>query len=121
LLNTVFSTAGLVDTWVQYGSDVGTGFRLDEFLGHSGLTDNGGASRFCVNYRIAPVENLGAGVDNSEYSVWLVRVRVSWTNDRAFPTTWQLCDPTNVETRIVTDATDEAVELTAMAPRELAR
>ena len=117
-----------VDTWVQLGGEVGAGdgdLRLDEFLGHNALAEsNAGASRFCVNYRIAPLEDLGAETGYEEYSVWQIRVRVSWTMDSAFQTNntpWTLCDPTTVETRILTDGSDDVVELSAMATRELAK
>lgn len=127
LLRGVFGDGGGVDTWLRYGGSIGDDegdFRLDEFLGHNALTEaSSGASRFCVNYRVGPLEDLGA-VTYDQYSVWLIRVRVSWTKEGAFltnDTKWNVCDPSTVETRILTDASDDAVELVAAATRELAR
>ena len=125
LLASVFS-GNAVDQWIQYGDAVSDGdLRLDEFLGHNALAEsNSGASRFCVNYRITSLENLGAGTPPESYSVWQIRVRVSWTKDSAFQTNdtpWNVCDPATVDTRIVIDASDDVVELTAMATRELAK
>lgn len=117
--------------WVEFGAgiDGDEGFRLDEFLGHSKLEDengaaNTGASRFCVNYMVQPLETFEGAPEPSEYSVWQVRVRVSWTKEGAFLTgniSWTVCDPTNVTARIETEGSDNVVELTAMATRELAR
>jgi type II secretory pathway pseudopilin PulG len=127
LLGKIFGDGGGVDTWIQYGDELDEDkgdFRFDEFLGHNGLANNNGASRFCVNYRVAHLEDLGVITDNNKYSVWQIRVRVSWTNEGAFRTNgtaWNVCDPTTVETRILVDASDDAVELTSMATRELSR
>ena len=132
LLTSIFRNGGSgPGNWTQLGGSVtGAGdFRLDEFLGHNGLTNNNGASRFCVNYRVDPLEILPGDQDTEtaepwERSVWQVRVRVSWTKEGAFltnGTTWNTCDPTTVETRILTDFSDDVVELLATASRELAR
>ena len=127
LLASVFGDDA-IDQWIQYGDEVGGDegdFRFDEFLGHNALAEsNSGASRFCVNYRVQPLENLGDSATPQSYSVWQLHVRVSWTMDAAFQTNdtpWNLCDPTTVNTRIVTDASDDVVELSAMATRELAK
>ncbi len=129
LLQGIFGDPTAVGQWVQYGGDVsGDGdFRLDEFLGHNALGEkNSGASRFCVNYRVNPIERL-EGIDPGaydQYSVWQLRVRVSWTNEGAFRTNntaWNVCDPVTVEKRILTDESDDVVELTSMATRELSR
>jgi prepilin-type N-terminal cleavage/methylation domain-containing protein len=127
LLQSVFGNPRAVGEWIQYGDDVGNDkgdFRFDEFLGHSGLENNVGASRFCVNYLVASIEPGLGVVTDDQYSVWQIRVRVSWTNEGAFQTNdtaWNVCDPTTVEKRIGDDASDEAVELTSMATRELSR
>ncbi len=123
LLKTIFAEDSSAGTWIQYGEgtegEVGD-FRVDEFLGHSALESNTGPSKFCINYRVDSLENLGE-VEPSQYSVWQIRVRVSWTNEGAYAADWDKCDPTNVERRILTDASDTVVELTSIATREMAR
>jgi prepilin-type N-terminal cleavage/methylation domain-containing protein len=129
LLQTIFGQPTAVDEWIQYGDNLGQGqgdFRFDEFLGHSGLANNAGASRFCVNYRVNPIEVpvWGDPFAYTEFSVWQIRVRVSWTNEGAFQTNgtaWDVCAPATVEQRILVDESDDAVELTSMATRELSR
>ena len=133
LLSGIFSSSGAGQgAWARFGDNIdGTlgDFRLDEFLGHAQLENNDGASRFCVNYRVDPLEILPGdanpqGNSAGEHSVWQVRVRVSWTKEGAFGvnnTPWKLCDPTNVDQRIITDGSDDVVEILATATRELAR
>jgi hypothetical protein len=112
-----------VNTWIQFGDDVGTGLRLDEFLGHSALTGNEGASRFCVNYRLTP---LAPTLPRGEQTVWRVRVRVTWTRsggDFFTPiggTPWNVCTPIAIQARLGRSA-DDVVELVTMASREFAR
>jgi Tfp pilus assembly protein PilV len=112
-----------VDSWVQLGGDVGTALRLDDFLGHSALTDNDGASRFCVNYKLTP---LAPTLPRNAQTVWRVRVRVTWTRsggDFFQPiggTAWNVCTPVAIQARIDQSA-DDVVELVTMASREFAR
>jgi type II secretory pathway pseudopilin PulG len=126
LLSGVFTnSANNSGSWVQFGGAVASGgdLRLDEFLGHSGL-DDGSASRFCVNYWVSPLEvNLPEGTTAQDFTVWLVRVRVSWTKDGYFLTDnidWDVCDADSVADRIATGS-DDVVELVSTATREFAR
>jgi Tfp pilus assembly protein PilV len=109
------------DTWHLVGGDT---FRLDEFLGHSSLSeegDNSAISRYCVNYMISQIENVNPA---EAAAVWLVRVRVSWTKDGFFNTSgsgaWSSCTSTAVNQRITTDLSDSVVELVGTATREIA-
>ncbi|MCP4709594.1 MAG: type II secretion system protein [Planctomycetes bacterium] len=97
-------------------------FRVGEFLGHSSLAGGNGSSRFCVGYRIRPLEAIPSAVaNNNRVVVWEARVRVSWTMDRLFDgSTWMNCTPASVTSRI-TAGNDRVVELVGVATREIAR
>ena len=125
LLSGVFSTAVNTGQWIQFGGSDGSGaeLRLDDYLGHSGLGD-GPASRFCVNYMISNLETFAGTVNPWDYTVWLVRVRVSWTKEGFFQEggiDWNICDPSSVNNRIVTVGSDDVVELVSTATREFAK
>lgn len=118
------SGANSVGVWIQYGDDVSTtngGFRLDEYLGHSELTGNGGAARFCINYSLQPLYAAGT---LAEQDVWRVRSRVTWTQSGGFQDvatfSWDDCSPGAVTARLGAGV-DKAVELVSMASRVLAR
>ncbi len=111
------------NTWIQFGADGSGGLRLDELLGHSQLSD-GGAARFCVGYMLTPLENHPDGTPLNEYSVWQIRVRVSWTKEghyQAGNVNWNDCSIASVNARIVTVGSDDVIELVSTATREFAR
>lgn len=112
---------GDLTEWHQVGPDQ---FRVDEYLGHSNLTDNDATSRFCVNYMLT----MSGDNNANTCKVWKVRVRVSWTKRERFEgETWKSCAPgdeddsgeSTVAGRIASDR-DEAIELVGVATRELA-
>lgn len=123
--------SGLVarDTWQVLGPTGVNNFRVDDFLGHSLLLDTDGNpannlfSRFCVNYMITQMED--ASINPQDASVWLVRVRVSWTkNGFLANNAWENCTPGSVTDRINgtgnVQHSDNAVELVSAATREVA-
>jgi hypothetical protein len=129
MLSAVFVSEPQVGVWVQYGDsdEDGVSLRFDEYLGHSSL-DSSDAYRFCVNYRVDNLENpeLLSATENDywDLSVWEIRVRVSWTREGFYHTNntaWRDCSPTQVDTRILDDLSDDVVEMVSTATRELAR
>lgn len=125
LLSAAASNNTLGGNWVVFGGpDADNNYlRVDELLGHSQLSD-GSAARFCVAYRVDTIENLPEGTSLDNYSVWEIRVRVSWTKDGYFQignTSWNDCSIASVNARIVAQGSDDVVELVSTATREFAR
>ena len=119
-------------TWFELNSN--NSLRVDEFLGHSSLDDGNASSRFCVNYMISCLESpldesqnpIPCQTNIDEVTVWKVRVRVSWPKKLQFESggggtnPWTSCAPDDVNLRVDQTHTDDAVELVAVATRELA-
>ena len=126
MLKAAASEDSIGGNWVVYGGTSGSDgsyLRLDELLGHSDLSD-GGAARYCVSYRVDPLEHYAAGTALDRFSVWQIRVRVSWTKSGYFQVgniDWKDCSIDNVDTRIVDLGSDDVVELVSTATREFAR
>ena len=125
LLKGTVSSGVVGGAWIQFGGANASGadLRIDELLGHSELSD-GSAARFCVAYRVDPIENLPAGTPSTDYSVWQIRVRVSWTKNGYFQSgniDWTDCSVANVASRIVTVGSDDVVELVSTATREFSK
>lgn len=125
LLSAAASNNSLGGNWVVFGGpDADSNYlRVDELLGHSQLAD-GSAARFCVAYRVDTIENFPEGTPLDDYSVWEIRVRVSWTKEGHFQAgniDWNDCSIASVNARIATQGSDDVVELVSTATREFAR
>lgn len=123
LLKAAASDNSIGGNWVVFATgDDDNSLRVDGLLGHSRL-DDGSAARYCVAYRVDSLENYPAGTSLDKFTVWQIRVRVSWTKEGHFQAgdvNWDDCSIDSVETRIIDVGSDDVVELVSTATREFA-
>ena len=124
LLSAAASNNALGGDWIVFGDpNSEADLRVDELFGHSQLSD-GSAARFCVAYRVDTMEHFPEGTPLDSYSVWQIRVRVSWTKEGHFQAgniDWDDCSIDNVNARILIHGSDDVVELVSTATREFAK
>lgn len=119
----------LVDAALDNGQGVWTTLdssgtlRVDPYLGHTEKFADGGNFRYCVNYRLEPMD-FHAGDELGDPLLWTLRVRVAWTRAKQFNLTdeaWTDCTVDAVEARIQANGSDDVVELVSVVTREVVR
>ncbi len=103
--------------------DTGGTLRVGPYLGHTAALGEGGNFRYCVNYRLDPMD-FHVGDQLGDALLWTLRVRVAWTRAKQFALTdeaWTDCTVDAVEARIGADGSDDVAELVSVVTREVVR